>query len=125
MAKEEKIGHLLESAVLCQIGDPVTAIEETGFSLVHEAQRRFSRDHAFKAGTKGATIGMVPCFTCRRFAHCRTHTSSHVIREILDNGAGRTALRASSCDAANPAACRTASTPRASLRWSEAPSARQ
>src|SRR5512134_3221462 len=120
MVQEKKIGNLLKGAVFRQIADPVTAIEETGFTLVHEAYRRLSCDDTFEAGT----IGMR--FTCRRLAHCRTHTSSpHVIPEIPDTGAAHTTLVGSSCDAANRAACRRASIRPAALQWPAKPSVRR
>ena len=61
MAKQEKIGHLLKRTVLRQIADRVASIEETGFSFIHEAKRRFSGDHAFEA----RAIGMMPFVASR------------------------------------------------------------
>jgi hypothetical protein len=61
VAIKEKKGHLLKATLLGQVGDAVTTVQESGLSLVDQAERRFSGDHAFKAGTVARMLGV----TCR------------------------------------------------------------
>src|SRR6478735_827866 len=107
MSKQKQIGHLLKRAVLRQLADRVTSIEETGFSFIDEAKRRFSGDHPFETRAISRTVFHL----CRgRLVHDCVHRSSPFnAREHWYIEANCTILVASSCGGAGPSVTRTAS----------------
>src|SRR5574337_1092281 len=107
MTKQQQIGDFLEPAVLRQITDRITTIEETGFPFIDEAESRFTGDHSFETG---AISGTVFRLSRGRLIHHPAHRSSLLnAHESPYTGADCTVLVVSSCDGASPSEIQPAS----------------